>query len=301
MSADIDAYQGQLVAWRRHLHQHPEASFEEHETVRYIRAELEPRLPGATFENLTPTSLVVTLDTGRPGPTLGLRADIDGLAMTEDRPDLDFASTTPGRMHGCGHDGHTATIMSALVWAHDHRDELTGTVLGIFQHAEETPPGGAKEMVETGRFADVDYFFGFHYWSTLPTGTVDIKPGPASANSDLFEVHLRGEGAHASTPEDAVDVVTAASCLIQQFLLIPSRRVAGLDPCVVSTTWMDAGRQSALNVYPPEAHIGGVVRTHDDEVRDTVEAAMRDMVRGLETANTGLRCELDYLLSLIHI
>ena len=84
MSADIDAYQDQLVAWRRHLHQHPEASFEEHETVRYIRAELEPRLPGATFENLTPTSLVVTLDTGRPGPTLGLRADIDGLAMTED-------------------------------------------------------------------------------------------------------------------------------------------------------------------------------------------------------------------------
>ena len=117
----------------------------------------------------------------------------------------------------------------------------------------------------------------------------------ASANSDLFEVHLRGEGAHASTPEDAVDVVTAASSLIQQFLLIPSRRVAGLDPCVVSTTWMDAGRQSALNVYPPEAHIGGVVRTHDDDVRDTVEAAMRDMVRGLETANPGLRCELDYL------
>lgn len=295
MSADIDAYQDQLVAWRRHLHQHPEASFEEHETVRYIRAELEPRLPGATFENLTPTSLVVTLDTGRPGPTLGLRADIDGLAMSEDRPDLDFASTTPGRMHGCGHDGHTATIMSALVWAHDHRDELTGTVLGIFQHAEETPPGGAKEMVETGRFADVDYFFGFHYWSTLPTGTVDIKPGPASANSDLFEVHLRGEGAHASTPEDAVDVVTAASSLIQQFLLIPSRRVAGLDPCVVSTTWMDAGRQSALNVYPPEAHIGGVVRTHDDDVRDTVEAAMRGMVRGLQTANPGLSCELDYL------
>ena len=183
MTTDVDPYLDQLVAWRRHLHQHPEASFEEHETVAWIRAQLEERVPAAKLENLTETSLVATLETGRPGPKVGIRADIDGLAMTEDRPDLEFASTVPDRMHGCGHDAHTATMMSALAWASDHLDELSGTIVGIFQHAEETPPGGAREMVATGWFDDFDHIFGFHYWATLALGLVDVKDGPASANS----------------------------------------------------------------------------------------------------------------------
>lgn len=287
--SELQPYLEQLLTWRRHLHQWPEASFEEHETVAYIRDELTRRVPTAKLENLTPTSLVAVLDTGRPGPKVGVRADIDGLAMTENRPDLEFASKVPGRMHGCGHDGHTATVMSALAWAADHLDELNGTIVAIFQHAEETPPGGAKEMVATGYFDDFDYIFGFHYWATLPTGTVDVKDGPASANSDLWEVHLQGKGAHASLPELSVDAVLAATTLVQQLLQIPARRVGGLDPGVVTATWLEAGRQQALNVIPPEASVGGVVRTHSDEVREQVMAAFKDICAGLEAANPAHR------------
>lgn len=294
--SELQPYLEQLLTWRRHLHQWPEASFEEHQTVAYIRDELTRRVPNAKLENLTPTSLVAVLDTGRPGPKVGVRADIDGLAMTENRPDLEFASKVPGRMHGCGHDGHTATVMSALAWAADHLDELHGTIVAIFQHAEETPPGGAKEMVATGYFDNFDYIFGFHYWATLPTGTVDVKDGPASANSDLWEVHLQGKGAHASLPELSVDAVLAATTLVQQLLQIPARRIGGLDPAVVTATWLDAGRQQALNVIPPEASVGGVVRTHSDEVREQVMAAFKDICAGLEAANPGLTCELDYLV-----
>lgn len=294
--SEVEPYLDQLLTWRRHLHQWPEASFEEHQTVAYIRDELTRRVPNAKLENLTPTSLVAVLDTGRPGPKVGVRADIDGLAMTENRPDLEFASKVPGRMHGCGHDGHTATVMSALAWAADHLDELNGTIVAIFQHAEETPPGGAKEMVATGYFDDFDYIFGFHYWATLPTGTVDVKDGPASANSDLWQVHLHGKGAHASLPELSVDAVLAATTLVQQLLQISARRIGGLDPAVVTATWLEAGRQQALNVIPPDASVGGVVRTHSDEVREQVMAAFKDICAGLEAANPGLTCELDYLI-----
>ncbi len=296
MTTDVDPYLDQLVAWRRHLHQHPEASFEEHETVAWIRAQLEERVPAATLENLTETSLVATLETGRPGPRIGIRADIDGLAMTEDRPDLDFASTVPGRMHGCGHDAHTATMMSALAWASDHLDELSGTIVGIFQHAEETPPGGAREMVATGWFDDFDHIFGFHYWATLALGLVDVKDGPASANSDLWEVHVHGRGAHASTPELGLDPVVAVTTVVQQLLQIPARRVNGLQPAVVTATWLEAGTQQALNVLPPSASVGGVVRTHDDAVRDVVRRSFDEICAGVEAANPGLRCELDYLV-----
>lgn len=294
--SDTAAYMDQLIVWRRHLHQHPEPSFHEHETVKYLRAELEQRVPAATFEQLTETSLVAVLETGRPGPKVGIRADMDGLTMTEDRPDLDFASVNEGVMHGCGHDGHMATIMSAFAWAADHLDELTGTIVAIFQHAEETPPGGAKEMVATGWFDDFDYLFGFHYWTTLHTGIVDIKDGPASANSDLWEVHLTGKGAHASTPEDSVDAVVAASTLVQQLLQIPARRVNGLHPAVVTATWLEAGRQSALNVIPPKASVGGVVRTHDDESREIAQRSFAEILAGIEAANPGMTCELDYML-----
>lgn len=293
---DTEAYVEQLVAWRRHLHQYPEASFEEHETVKYLRDELTRRTPSAQLENLTPTSLVAVFDTGRPGPRIGLRADIDGLAMTEDRPDLEFASKVPGRMHGCGHDGHMAVVLATLAWVQDHLDELSGTVVGIFQHAEETPPGGAKDMVETGWFEGFDFIYGFHLWSMLPTGTIDIKEGAASANSDLWEVTLQGKGAHASTPELSIDTVVAGSNLVQQLLGVASRRVNGLRPAVVTATWFEAGRQQALNVIPPVAKVGGVVRTQDPDTRATVRRAFDEILAGLEAANPGLEAKLDYLL-----
>lgn len=294
--SDTQPYLEDLIAWRRHLHAHPEASFEEHETVAYLREVLAERVPSARVESLTPTSLVAVIDTGKPGPTIGLRTDIDGLVMSEDRPDLDFASKNEGRMHGCGHDGHMAVVLATLAWIEDHKDELVGTYTGIFQHAEETPPGGAKEMVETGYFDAFDFIFGFHLWATLPVGTIDVKDGPASANSDLWTVALEGKGAHASTPEAGVDAVLAATTLIQQLLTIPARRVNGLEPAVVTATWLEAGTKDALNVIPPRASVGGVVRTHSAENRQVAIDSFEQICAGLEAANPGLTCTLDYLV-----
>ncbi|MDO5697802.1 MAG: amidohydrolase [Dermatophilus congolensis] len=292
----LTCYVDELVAWRRHLHQYPELSFAEHETVAYIEAQLRRRLAHATFRNLTPTSLVVTLDTGRPGPKLGLRADIDALPVQEDQPNLDFASTVPGRMHACGHDAHTATVMAAIAWADDHLDSLTGEIHAIFQHAEELPPGGAKEMVETGYFTGFDFIYGFHYFSTLPTGTVDIKDGPASSNSDLFTITLTGLGGHASMPAATIDPVVAAAALVTQLQTIVSRRVDAGVPVVVSTTYLAAGTDEALNVIPGVAKVGGSVRTQSEESRELVQRSMREFLAGLEASNPGMKAELDYLV-----
>ena len=293
----IDSYLGQLVAWRRHLHQYPEISFEEHETVAYIESELTDRLRNVTrIERLTPTSLVVVFQTGRPGPKLGLRADIDGLAIQEDRPDLDFASRVPGRMHGCGHDAHAAVMMTVATWVDDHLDDLTGEVHVIFQHAEETPPGGAKDMVATGYFTGFDFIFGFHFWATIPTGQVDIKDGAASANSDLFQYTINGRGGHSSTPEVTIDPVVAAAHLVGQLQTIVSRRVAARTPAVVSTTWLEAGHQVALNVIPASARLGGSVRTTDPQTRALVQRSMAEFAAGLEAANPGMAIELHYLV-----
>lgn len=294
--ADTATYMDDLITWRRHLHQYPEASFEEHETVKYLRGVLEERAPSAKLETITETSFIAVFDTGRPGPKVGLRTDIDGLVMTENRPDLDFASKNPNRMHGCGHDGHMAVVLSAMAWVEDNLDRLNGTIVGIFQHAEETPPGGAKEMVETGMFNDYDYIFGFHLWATVPVGQVDIKDGPASANSDLWDVTFTGVGAHASTPEHSIDAVLAATTFVQQTLQIPARRVNGLEPAVVSTTWLEAGTKDALNVIPPVAKCGGVVRTHALENREVAIRSLKEMCAGIEAANPGLTAELNYLV-----
>lgn len=294
--SEIDGYLDQLVAWRRHLHQYPELSFEEHQTVAYIETELGKRLRHATSRRLTPTSLVVEFDSGRPGPRLGLRADIDGLAITEDRPDLDFASKVPNRMHGCGHDAHTAVIMAVCAWIDDHLDELDGSFVGIFQHAEETPPGGAKEMVATGYFDDFDFIYGFHFWATLPLSQVDIKDGAASANSDLFEITINGRGGHASQPDATIDPVVAAAHLITQLQTIVARRNAPRIPAVVSTTWLDAGQQQALNVIPQVARLGGSIRTTDAATRELVRSSLTQYLAGLEAANPGLSTELDYLV-----
>ena len=295
-AGDLAPYWHDLVAWRRHLHQHPEISFQEHRTVAWLRETLEGRLRAASFENPTPTSLLVRFDTGRPGPRLGVRADIDGLAVQEDRPDLEFASVEQGRMHACGHDGHTAIVMAAAAWASDHLDELDGEVWFIFQHAEETPPGGAKEMVEAVDFSGLDFIFGFHLWATLPLGTVDVKVGAASANSDLFTITLTGRGAHASTPQDAVDPVVAAAQVVSHVQSIVARRVPPMQPAVVSTTWVEAGRQEALNVIPMTARLGGSIRTHDESAREVIQSALQEACDGLPAMHPGLHAELDYLV-----
>ena len=289
----MHTYIDQAIAWRRHLHRFPELSFEENATVAYIERELAS-LRHARFTRLTATSLVAAFKTGRPGARIGLRADIDALAVHEDRPDLDFASQVPGKMHACGHDGHTGVLMAACRWIDDHFDELEGEIHAIFQHAEELPPGGAREMVATGYFDGFDFIYGHHLMSSLPTGQIDIKDGPASANSDLYSIELQGKGGHASMPEASVDPVVAAAQFVAGIQAIVSRRVAPRVPAVVSNTVFLAGSEAAFNVIPHTARLGGSVRTTDDATRELVRTALEDHLKALCLAHPGLSYTYDY-------
>ena len=289
----MQTYIEQAIAWRRHLHQFPELSFEENETAAYIARELSV-LRHAQITRLTSTSLVVAFKTGKPGARIGLRAHIDALAVAENRPDLDFASKVPGRMHACGHDGHTGVLMAACRWIDDHFDQLTGEIHAIFQHAEELPPGGAREMVATGYFDGFDFIYGHHLMSTLPTGQIDIKDGPASANSDLYAITLTGKGGHASMPEGAIDPVAIGAQFVNAIQTIVSRRVAARTPAVVSNTVFVAGSEAAYNVIPHTARLAGSVRTTDDATRELVRTALEDHLKGLCAAHPGLSYSYEY-------
>ena len=286
-------YVEQAIAWRRHLHRFPELSFQEEQTRQYIIDELRD-LRHAEVVPLTPTSVVLAFRTGRPGARMGLRADIDALAVHEDRPDLDFASQVPGKMHACGHDGHTGVLMAACRWIDEHLDQLSGEVHAIFQHAEELPPGGASEMVATGYFDDFDFIYGQHLMSNLPTGVIDIKDGPASANSDLYHITLYGKGGHASMPEASIDPVAIGAQFINGIQTIVSRRIAARVPAVVSNTVFVAGSTDALNVIPHSARLAGSVRTTDADTRVLVREALRAQLDGLVAAHPGLRYDYDY-------
>ncbi len=197
----MEKYLNQLIAWRRHLHQHPELSFQEVETSRYIAAEMGKLKNVAAIERLTPTSVVVVFKTGRPGTKLGLRADIDALPIQEERDELPFKSQNDGVMHACGHDGHTAVLMAACQYIDDHIDEFSGEIHAIFQHAEEQPLGGAAEMVATGYFDDFDYIYGHHLFSTSETGILDIKDGAAALVDLGGIVHVVLEAAFPAAAE----------------------------------------------------------------------------------------------------
>ena len=221
----MEKYLNQLIAWRRHLHQHPELSFQEVETSRYIAAEMGKLKNVAAIERLTPTSVVVVFKTGRPGTKLGLRADIDALPIQEERDELPFKSQNDGVMHACGHDGHTAVLMAACQYIDDHIDEFSGEIHAIFQHAEEQPPGGAAEMVATGYFDDFDYIYGHHLFSTSETGILDIKDGAASANTDIYRITIHGKGGHAAMPEQSIDPVVIGAQFVTLLQSIVARRI----------------------------------------------------------------------------
>jgi len=186
------------VAWRRHLHAHPELSFCEQETARFVRETLAS-FGGLEVECPTPTSVVARLRSGRPGRALALRADMDALPIHEESG-VDFASCTDGVMHACGHDGHTAMLLAVARLLLAKRAELRGEIRFLFQHAEELPPGGAAELVAAGVLDGVDAVVGCHLMSTLALGKVAVLDGACTAAADTFSVTIRGRGGHAAFP-----------------------------------------------------------------------------------------------------
>jgi hippurate hydrolase len=258
---------------RRDIHAHPELSFEERRTADLITRSLkEWGIPVHT--GLAKTGVVGIVKGGDSGRAVGLRADIDALPMTEHNR-FAHASVHPGKMHACGHDGHTAMLLSAAKYLSVHRN-FNGTVYLIFQPAEEGG-GGALEMIKDGLFDlfPMEAVFGAHNWPGMPVGSFALRPGPVFASSNEFKITIRGKGAHAAMPHHGIDPLLVACQLVQSFQTIISRNKRPLDAGVLSVTMMRAGE--ATNVIPESCEIEGTVRTFTVDVLDMIERRMREI------------------------
>ena len=275
-----------LVRWRRHLHAHPELSFQEHETARFVEETLRSFGGGLEIQRPTPTSVVARLRTG-DGPTLALRADMDALPI-EEESGVEFRSTRPGVMHACGHDAHTAILLAVARTLLERRNELAGEVRFVFQHAEELPPGGASELIAAGVLEGVDAIVGAHVFATEESGTVAVPLGPFLAAPDTFEITVRGQGGHAAMVHQAVDPIAAAAQIVTNLQHIVAREVNPIDRAVVSVTRIVAG--SASNVIPEQAVLGGTVRTFTPEVQEQLRDALARIAAGVAGAH---RCTAD--------
>lgn len=279
-----------LIALRRDLHAHPELGFEENRTAAIVAA----RLHALGLEVATGIGKTGVVGTLRNGGTrsIGLRADMDALAMPETAP-RPWASTTPGKMHACGHDGHTTLLLGAaeaLV-----ADPPPGTVHFIFQPAEEGR-GGAKAMIEDGlfdRFA-CDLVFGLHNMPGLATDEMAVTNGPQLASSDSWWVTFIGTGTHGAKPHLGRDPITATGLFLSALQTIPGRVVDPLQPCVVSACSVSAGDPKALNVIPDMARIGGTARAYTPEVRDQLEGEIGRLAEGIAMA-TGTRAQVEFI------
>ncbi|MBK8174666.1 MAG: amidohydrolase [Rhodospirillales bacterium] len=259
----------EMSSWRRHLHAHPETAFQEHNTAQFV-AETLAGFGIAVHRGLARTGVVGTLSTGA-GPSIGLRADMDALGL-EERNDFAHRSTNPGKMHACGHDGHTAMLLGAARYLAQSRS-FRGTVHFIFQPAEENEAGG-QVMVEQGLFRKfpVDAVFGLHNWPGLPVGRIAVRAGPIMAACDLVEITLCGRGCHAAMPHHGTDVILAASSVVGALHTLVGRVVDPRDSAIVSITQVHAGE--TWNVIPDKAVLRGTVRTFEPSVQDTLETAI---------------------------
>mgnify|MGYP000941399350 CR=1 FL=1 len=275
-----------IAALRRDIHAHPELSFEEIRTADLVAQQLAS-WGIEVHRGLGKTGLVGVIQ-GRPGSrSIGLRADMDALPITEHNR-FDHASKHPGKMHACGHDGHTAMLLAAAQYLAAHRD-FAGTVYLVFQPAEEAG-GGAATMMADGLFArfPMDAIFGMHNWPGMAAGQFAIKPGPCFASSNEFQITIRGKGCHAAMPHLGVDPVPVACQMVQAFQTIVSRNVRPIDTGVISTTMIQAGE--ATNVIPDYVTVQGTVRTFTTEVLDLIEERMRAVAQHTSAA-FGASCE----------
>ncbi len=262
-----------LVAMRRELHQYPELSNEEFETTRRIQAWLS-ELGVPMIDLKLPTGVLAEVQGERPGPVIMLRADIDALPVQEETG-LPFASTIAGKMHACGHDFHTTSMIGAAKLLQDRRSEMHGTVRILFQPAEEQAVG-ARAVIEAGALEGVRAVFGMHNKPELPVGTVGIRTGPLMASVDRFEIEVIGKGGHAGIPEAVVDPVVVSSAIVGALQTLVSRNVSPHHNAVVSVCKLQAG--SSWNVIPDSGELEGTVRTFQAEARAQIPERMKRLV-----------------------
>lgn len=278
------------IADRRWFHQHAELSFQEFETAAYIEKALA-EIPGLALSRPTATSVMAVLKTGRPGRCLAIRADIDALPINEAN-ELPYRSCNQGAMHACGHDGHAAILLNAVRLLAARREELAGELRFIFQHAEETPPGGAVEVIRAGVLEGVDEVFGLHLTSTLPTGKFGVCSGVLTSATDRFEIEITGKGGHSSMPQECVDPIVVGAQIIMGLQTVLSRSIKPSDMAVLSVCQANAG--SAYNIIPGAMHLTGSVRSYDEAVRQTAEQRIRAISQGIAQA-AGASVDVDYI------
>jgi len=261
----------EIAKLRRDIHAHPELCFQEKRTADLIAKQLTDwGIP--IHRGLGTTGVVAILKNGTSDRAVGLRADIDALPITEHNQ-FPHRSTEHGKMHACGHDGHTAMLLAAAKHLSKHRN-YDGTVYLIFQPAEEGG-GGAREMIKDGIFDKfpMEAVFGAHNWPGMKAGQFALKTGPCFASSNEFRIVIRGKGSHAAMPHNGIDPVPAACAMVQAFQTIVSRNKRPIDPGVISVTMIHAGE--ATNVVPDSCEIQGTVRTFTLELLDLIERRMK--------------------------
>jgi len=289
----IAAMQAEAAAWRRDFHANPELLFDVHRTAAGVTEKLKAFGCDEVVGGIGRTGVVGVIH-GRKGPgnkVIGLRADMDALPMDEET-NLPYRSTTPGKMHACGHDGHTATLLTAAKYLAETRD-FAGTVVVIFQPAEEGG-GGGREMVKDGlmdRFG-IQEVYGMHNMPGLPVGQFALRPGPLLAAADRIQIEIEGKGAHAARPHTGVDTVLVGAHIISAVQSIVARNVDPIKSGLISICQFHAG--TADNVIPQTAFLRGTARSLLPEVRDTLENRLREIVEG--TAKTfGATAKLTYI------
>jgi hippurate hydrolase len=278
--------------WRRDFHQHPELMYDVHRTAAKVADLLKSFGVDEVVTGIGRTGVVGVIRGREPASrTIGLRADMDALPIQEIR-DIEHKSTVPGKMHACGHDGHTAMLLGAARYLAETRN-FAGTAVVIFQPAEEGGAGG-RAMVEDGmmdRFG-IDEVYGMHNMPGLPVGAVATRPGPIMAASNTFEIRLKGLGGHAAKPHDCLDPIVAGAQIVTALQSIVARNVDPVDSAVLSITRFHAGT-TANNIIPQTAVIGGTVRTLKEETRHFMKKRLTDLVMALASA-MGVDAEVDY-------
>lgn len=276
----IQRMHAEMVEWRHDVHAHPETAFEELRTSAMVAQKLET-FGLSVHRGLGRTGVVGTLSAGSSKRAIGLRADMDALQIHEKNA-FDYRSQHDGKMHACGHDGHTAMLLGAAKYLAETRN-FDGAVHFIFQPAEEGE-GGGREMVEQGLFEQFpcESVYGMHNWPGMPVGQFGVRAGPMMASFDIFEIELTGRGSHAAMPHTGIDPLVAASALVQALQTITSRNVDPVEPAVVTVTQIHAG--DTWNVIPDAAVLRGTTRAFRPEVQNLIEGRLRELCAGIAVA-----------------
>ena len=271
----------ELTALRRDIHAHPELAFNENRTADIVARELE-RYGLVVHRGIAKTGVVGVLRAGTSSRMVGLRADMDALPLCE-LNEFPHHSKHQGKMHACGHDGHTAMLLGAARYLADNPD-FDGIAVFIFQPAEESE-GGAAVMIEDGLFErfPVEAVFGLHNWPGIPVGQMMAMPGPVMAGTCAFEISVRGHGCHAAMPHQGIDAIVTGSQLVQALQTVVSRTLHPCESAVVSVTQFHAGE--AWNIIPEEVILRGTIRTFKPEIQEAVERAIERLCSGIAAAN----------------